>query len=148
MLALGLLLIIVAVLVGVGAIYEGGESATVEFFGQTLTTTIAGVFVAGAVAMFMLLLGVWLLMASMGRARRKRVGRKEAKQNQKQSVQQLEEERTALQAENERLAGKLAETGPPTSGSTAGTNDRVIDRSTDLTAQEQASRSGRHSDPT
>ena len=111
MLVLGLLLIIGASLITVGAIYDAGEEATVEILGQTLTTTAAGVFVAGAVTMLMFLVGVWALMSSMGRAKRKRAERKEAKARHRDSVSRLEEERTALRAENERLAEELAARG-------------------------------------
>ncbi len=119
MLVLGLLLIIAALAVGFGAVYDGSEGATVEILGQTLNTTVAGVFVAGAVSMLVLLLGILAVMSSMGRARRKRSERKEAKNRQKASVQQLEDERAALRAENERLAEKLSSTGTPM-GATAG----------------------------
>jgi len=119
MLVLGLLLIIAALALGFGAIYEGSEATTLEILGQKLETTVAGVFVAGAVSMLVLLLGVLAVMSSMGRARRKRSERKEAKNRQQASVQQLEDERAALRAENERLAERLSDTGTPM-GATAG----------------------------
>ncbi|HEX7188632.1 MAG TPA: hypothetical protein VF423_10455 [Actinomycetes bacterium] len=107
MLVLGLLLILGATVITVGAVYDAGEEATVEILGQTLTTTAAGVFVAGAVTMLMFMIGVWALMASMGRAKRKRGERKEAKLRHRDSVRSLEEERASLRAENERLAEQL-----------------------------------------
>lgn len=115
MLVLGLLLVLAALAVGFGAVYAGSDSATIEVLGQMLTTTVAGVFIAGAASMLALLLGIMAMKASMGRARRKRSERKEIKSRQKASVQQLEQERAALRAENERLAEKLSETGhqPP-----------------------------------
>jgi hypothetical protein len=116
MLALGLLLIIGATALTVGAVYDGGDPATVEILGQSLSTTVAGVFFTGAVTMLMFLLGVWLLTASMGRARRKRAERKQAKSRQRDSVARLEEERTALRAENERLAEELAQRRTTTTG--------------------------------
>jgi hypothetical protein len=121
MLALGLLLILGAVALTVGAVYDGGDAATVEILGQTLSTTIAGVFFTGAATMLLFLMGVWLLTASMGRARRKRAERKEAKARQHDSVAQLEEERVALRAENERLAEELAKRRGATAGAAAGT---------------------------
>jgi len=119
MLVLGLLLIIAALAVGFGAIFDGTESAKVEIFGTDFDPNVAGVFVAGAVSMLVLLLGVLAVMNSMGRARRKRSDRKEAKSRQQASVQQLEDERAALRAENERLAERLSDRGTPM-GSTAG----------------------------
>lgn len=108
MLVLGLLLIIGAALITVGAIYDAGETATVEILGQTLTTTAAGVFLAGMATMLLFLIGVWALSASMGRARRKRAERRAAKRDQRDSVKRLEQERAALREENERLARQLA----------------------------------------
>jgi len=119
MLVLGLLLIILTIGLTAGAVYDGGDEATVEILGQSLSTTVAGVFFAGAVTMLLFLVGVWALMASMGRARRKRADRKDAKTRQKESVLALEEERAALRAENERLSERLATTGS-TSGTTGG----------------------------
>lgn len=120
MLMLGLLLVVLAAAVAVGAMLDAGESATVEILGQTLTTTIAGVFVAGAATMLTFLLGVWAISASMGRARRKRAQRKEAKRSQRDSVKRLEQERAALREENERLASQLTDTRDTTTTSSAG----------------------------
>lgn len=113
MLVLGLLLIIGAALITVGAIYDAGETATVEILGQTLTTTAAGVFLAGMATMLLFLIGVWALSASMGRARRKRAERRAAKRDQRDSVERLEQERAALREENERLARQLASGSDP-----------------------------------
>ncbi|MDQ1620562.1 MAG: hypothetical protein QOE19_3131 [Actinomycetota bacterium] len=111
MLIIGLVLILAAALVGFGAVYDGGESATVEVFGVSVDTTVGGVFLAGAATMLVLLLGLWLLTSSMGRARRKRAERKEIKRRHRDSVARLEEERTQLRAENERLNERLGTTG-------------------------------------
>lgn len=107
MLILGLLLIIVAAALTVGAVYDGGESARVEILGYDLSTTVAGVFFVGMATTALLLFGVWLMQASLGRARRRRAERKEAKVRQHDSVSRLEDERAKLRAENERLAQKL-----------------------------------------
>lgn len=109
MFVLGLLLILAAALVTFGALVDAGETATVEILGQTITTTAAGVFVAGLVTMLMFLIGLWAMSASFGRARRKRAERKAARRDHAQSLQRLEEERAALREENERLARELAE---------------------------------------
>ena len=107
MLVLGLLLILGAGVITAGALLDAGETATVEVLGQTLTTTAAGVFVIGALTMLVFLLGVWALMASMSRGRRKRVERKQARNRHRDSVKSLEEERETLRLENERLAEQL-----------------------------------------
>lgn len=107
MLVLGLLLILGAAVVTAGALLDAGETATVEILGQTLTTTAAGVFVIGALTMLVFLVGVWALMASLSRGRRKRAERKQARSRHRDSVKSLEEERETLRLENERLAEQL-----------------------------------------
>jgi hypothetical protein len=107
MLVLGLLLMLLAALVMVGVIADGGESASLELFGQSVDTTVAGLFIAGAVSMLVFLLGAWLLTAGMGRARRKRTERKQAKREYRDSVERLETERAQLREENERLSREL-----------------------------------------
>jgi cytoskeletal protein RodZ len=106
-LILGLLLVIAAAALAVGAVLEGGEDASVELLDYNLDTTISGVFFVGMATTAVLLLGAWLIQASFGRARRRRLERKQAKAREHESVSRLEEERAALRAENERLAEKL-----------------------------------------
>ena len=168
MLALGLLFILGAAAVTAGAIYDGGESASFELFGQTIGTTISGVFMAGFATMLVFILGIWMLMSSMSRGRRKRLERKETKARQRESVSQIEQERAQLRAENEQLQERLARerrpvdetatagapstdetsTGPTTTDgrptttdgrpTTTDGNDRVVDHTTDLTSREEA----------
>jgi hypothetical protein len=142
MLVLGLVLILAAAALGVGVVFDGSEAASVELFGATVDTTIAGVFFAGAAAMLVFMVGVLLLTTSMGRSRRKRVQRKETKRAQRDSVKQLEEERTQLRAENERLAGQLG--GRDTTGGTAGTAAADRDRvgTTDADGDRDAATTG------
>ena len=176
MLALGLLFMIVAAAVTAGAIYDGGESAEFEVFGQTVGTTVGGVFVAGLATMLLFFIGVYLLMKSLARSRRKRIERKKTKTRQKESVSKIEEERAQLRAENEALQERLAREHRPdtatddttvakpsdgttsttgttgTTSTTDTTSDRptgkVEHKDTDLTAQQQqaAATSGRHRD--
>jgi uncharacterized protein YlxW (UPF0749 family) len=107
MFVLGLLLILASASLGVGLVYDGTESASVEILGTTVDTTVAGIFFTGAATMLLFLVGVWLLQSKLGRSRRKRVERKEARRLQRESVAKLERERTQLAAENERLSEKL-----------------------------------------
>jgi uncharacterized protein YlxW (UPF0749 family) len=107
MLVLGLLLILGSAALGAGLVYDGSEAAKVEILGTTVDTTMAGVFFSGAATMLVFLVGVWLLQSKMGRSRRKRIERKEARRRQRESVAKLEQERIQLAAENERLAEKL-----------------------------------------
>jgi uncharacterized protein YlxW (UPF0749 family) len=107
MLVLGLLLILGSAALGVGLVYDGSEAAKVEILGTTVDTTMAGVFFSGAATMLMFLVGVWLLQSKMGRSRRKRAERRDARLKQRESVAKLEQERVKLAAENERLSEKL-----------------------------------------
>jgi hypothetical protein len=116
---IGLLFILGAGAVTAGALVDGGESATFEVFGLSADTTIGGVFAAGLATMLIFFLGVWMLFASMGRSRRKRLERKEARSRQRDSVSQMEEERAKLRAENERLNEQLASNRTSTAAGTA-----------------------------
>jgi ABC-type nickel/cobalt efflux system permease component RcnA len=107
MLVLGLLLILGSAALGAGVVYDGNEAASVEILGTTVDTTAAGIFFSGAATMLLFLLGLWLVRSKMGRDRRKRGERKETRRRQRESVSQIEEERTQLRAENERLSEKL-----------------------------------------
>jgi uncharacterized membrane protein len=172
MLLLGLVLMIVAAAVTAGAIYDGGEHATFEVFGQTVGTTVAGIFMIGLATMLVFFIGVWMAFSSAGRARRRRIARKEARNRQHESVSQMEHERAQLRAENERLNEQLATNRPAGSdgadgmdaAGTAGTataagagtatatdaaerpthvtGDRVVDHTTDI-SDESATESGR-----
>ena len=151
MLLLGLVLMIVAAAVTAGAIYDGGEHATFEVFGQTVGTTVAGIFMLGLATMLVFFIGVWMAFASAGRARRRRIARKEARNRQHESVSQMEQERAQLRAENERLNEQLATNRPAGSDGADGmagtttaagtdpaerpthvTGDRVVAHTTDL----------------
>jgi hypothetical protein len=165
MLALGLLFILGAAAVTAGALYDGGDSASFELFGQTIGTTISGVFMAGVATMLVFALGVWMLTSAMARSRRKRIERREARARQRESVTQIEQERAQLRAENEALQQRLAaESRPGTAtatgagtatasgaGRTAGRDETarpdtglrpsdgdgpVVDQRTDLTSRE------------
>ena len=127
MLALGLLFILGAAAVTAGAIYDGGESASFELFGQTIGTTISGVFMAGFATMLVFILGIWMLMSSMSRGRRKRLERKETKARQRESVSQIEQERAQLRAENEQLQERLAREGRPAAATTNTSTDTDTD---------------------
>lgn len=134
MLVLGLVLIVAAVAIGAGAVFDGSEAASVELLGTTVDTTVAGVFFAGAATMLLFMLGVLLLVSSMGRARRKRQDRKETKRRERDSVRALEEERAQLRAENERLSGQLGDARAPEDTTATGRHDRTtVDRDGDGT---------------
>jgi uncharacterized protein HemX len=103
MIVLGLLLVIIAGVVGTDIVLENTRGTTGMVFQQTVTgLSLGGVFLAGAVTALVLALGLWLLFRGAARARRRRV---EAKRTQRSTAA----ERQDLAAENERLARKLEE---------------------------------------
>ena len=117
MLVIGLLLVLIAVALIVGAVYDGAEPATMEAFGAELDTTIAGVFFTGVGTTVLLVLGLYLLKSATSRSRKQRHERKQQKIRQRESVKSLERERNELRAENERLAKQAAR--PAAGGSSA-----------------------------
>lgn len=119
MLILGLLFIIAAGVVTAGVIYDGGEDATVEIFGTTVNTTIAGVFGVGLLCGLLFLLGIWLMVAGAARSRRKRLERRAARARHRDSVAEMEQERAQLRAENEELQQRLAREHGTTGTTTA-----------------------------
>ena len=116
MLVIGLLLILIAVALIVGAVYDGAEPATMEAFGSSLDTTVAGVFFTGVGTTLLFFLGMWLLKSATARSRKQRADRKAQRIRHRESVAKLEQERNELRAENERLA-KAA--GRPPAAATA-----------------------------
>jgi len=134
MLILGLLLILGSAALGVGLAYNGSEAASVQMLGTTVETTAAGLFFSGAATMLVFLVGVWLLSSKLGRARRKRTERNAARREQRDSVKQLEAERTQLAAENERLSERLDTQPDPHPGSGASTPAAVDVRDEAATA--------------
>jgi hypothetical protein len=117
MLVIGLLLVLIAIALIVGAVYDGAEPATMEAFGSELDTTVAGVFFTGVGTTLLLVLGLWMLKAATARSRKQRADRKAQRMRHRESVARLEQERNELRAENERLA--KAASGPSAGGSTA-----------------------------
>ena len=120
MLVIGLLLVLIAVALIVGAVYDGAEPATMEAFGAELDTTIAGVFFTGVGTTVLLVLGLYLLKSATSRSRKQRTERKQQRIRQRESVKSLERERNELRAENERLAKQAA--GPASGGAASATS--------------------------
>ena len=96
MLPLGLLLVIAAGVVGAVVAANNTDATTVSAFGQSYDTTQAGLFLAGAVAGVVLMLGLSLMIAG---ARRRRVKGKRSRMH----VREVKAEREQLAEENARL---------------------------------------------
>lgn len=103
MAVLGLLLVLLVAALVVGVIYDNGAASTLHVFGVGIDATVIGVFLTGAAAMLVLLLGLWLLTASARRARRARQERKAMEHERAAHEAELEQERARLAEERERL---------------------------------------------
>lgn len=72
MAVLGIVLIVLAVLFGLGVSATSGTSTTMEVFGVDFGVSVATVFVLGALAGAALMAGLWLTKKGLGRDLRRR----------------------------------------------------------------------------
>lgn len=77
LMGIGLLLVLVAIVAGVLAFFGNAEQATITLGGLSLTTSVQGVFLLGAVTMVVLIVGLLLVRIA---ARRRRAQRGEIRQ--------------------------------------------------------------------
>jgi hypothetical protein len=111
MLILGLLLIAAAVVVGWAIIADATEAQPLDVFGVEFeNATGASVFIAGALTMLALLLGLALIQLALSRARKRRARTKELQHDKVRSVSRLEQEKAQLEAELEAERSRRAET--------------------------------------
>ncbi|ADB29690.1 hypothetical protein Kfla_0569 [Kribbella flavida DSM 17836] len=71
MAVLGIVLIVIAVLFGLGVAVSSSDSTTLEVFGVNFGVIVPTVFFLGAVAGALLLLGLWLMKKGLGRGYRR-----------------------------------------------------------------------------
>lgn len=72
MLALGIVLIVLAVLFGLGVSVSSGDSTTMSVFGVDFGLAVPTLFFLGAAAGIAVTLGLWLTKKGMGRGYRRR----------------------------------------------------------------------------
>jgi uncharacterized integral membrane protein len=102
MLALGLLLFVVSGVVGLAVVLDNTDSVSMSAFGLTIdNVSLGGVFLAGAVAGLVFMLGL-AMMAAGGRKRRE----------QRKTVKVTRREKVRLETENAELRAKVAEPYP------------------------------------
>ena len=147
MVALGLILILLAVVMTVALLIDSSGNLTVTVFGLTVRhVSVAGLFLTGVATMTVFFLGLWMVLKAMSRSRRKRQERKAMTKEQRKSVDAVEEERARLKAENDRLSEQLSrESRPVVTGSevsSEGTHDVNSDDVSSVTND------GRPADPT
>ena len=72
MIVLGLLLLVAVAVVSVAAIARGGDNVTIDLGSFEIRTDAAGMFLAGAVALLLAVIGLWLMSRGLKRSRRRR----------------------------------------------------------------------------
>ncbi len=103
MVLIGLLLVVLSAALAVGVVASNTAHVTAKAFGVSLThVSVGGLFLLGVVTALVFALGLAVLVAGMGRARRRRVERRRA-------VRESRDNEMALRAEKERLEGELAD---------------------------------------
>ncbi len=100
MIAFGVLILVVVAVVSVAAFLRGGATVHIDLHWFTVKTTVGMVFLAGAVALALVVLALSLIWEGLKRARRRRKETKDLRQRV---------------AAKERLAPPP---GPPTGGAT------------------------------
>lgn len=136
MVAIGLVLLVLSGVFTLGVVLSNTDSTAAAAFGVSLSNvTIGGLFLAGAIAGMIFMLGLALLAAGAGRSRHRRVANKQA-------VRGVRSEKDQLEAENSELKAQLADTSgvPPTPGTAATFTSRPAD--TFVKADDRTSRPG------
>ena len=85
MAVLGIVLIVVAVLFGLGVAVSSGASTTMEVFGVDFGVVVATVFFLGAAAGAVLIVGLWLTKKGLSRGYRRHKEVRELRQLRQQS---------------------------------------------------------------
>ncbi|TNC49736.1 LapA family protein [Mumia zhuanghuii] len=117
MIALGVLLIAMAVLVGVVVSVEATESVSVAFLGWDITTDGVGAFWIGAASMLVAVLGLALILRGFRRSYRVRKENRQLRKEHRRMEQQRAEGAVPAGTSDEPSHSSAYE---PTSGPTAG----------------------------
>jgi hypothetical protein len=103
MIVLGLILIVLALVVGSGVIAGATAKTSFDVFGVHISNIAESViFIAGAVTLLVLIVGLWLVTAAAGRKRRLRAERRERERGMLDEHERLTGEKAELEARLER----------------------------------------------
>ena len=103
MVALGLILLVLSGALTLGVVLSNTDTTSASAFGVSLSNvSVGGLFLAGAVAGAVLMLGLALMVAGAARKRARRVQTKRVVRDVRTEKEQLEEENAELRS---RLAG-------------------------------------------
>ena len=104
MVVLGLFLLLIAGLVTAGMVLQNTDASSASLFGQAVTGTVGGLFLAGVITGAVALLGVMLMLAGLTRRRARRA-------SLRRQVRDAHGERESLAEENARLKSELQARG-------------------------------------
>jgi hypothetical protein len=116
MLALGIVLIVLAVLFGLGVSVSSGDSTTMSVFGVDFGLAVPTLFFLGAAAGIAITLGLWLTKKGLGRGYRRH---KEVRQL-RQTVAAVDPDPSASDRDDEPVGRHAAD--PAATGSSTSTN--------------------------
>ena len=108
MTVLGLLILVAAAAVTVGAIARGGADVSLDFGSFTVNTDAAGMFLTGAATLLVAVVGLWMLRGGVARSRQRRKEMRELRDRAARNEAAAKRERAAA-ADARAQAG--AETG-------------------------------------
>jgi membrane protein implicated in regulation of membrane protease activity len=132
MLVLGIILLVVAAGFFVAVLFGGGGQATVDLGGLNVTMNTFAVFLLGMGTVILAVLGLWLIMAGLRRANRRRQDKKELNRLSRK----LEARETPSAAET------ASSTGAPTAGSAQSSGGAPTTESTATSGPESPTASG------
>jgi hypothetical protein len=136
MLALGIVLIVLAVLFGLGVSVSSGESTKMSVFGVDFGLAVPTLFLLGAATGIALFLGLWLTKKGLGRGYRRHKEVRELRQQVAASPTTTEgttedaaavEEREAVDAVTPRHAAPTHADDHPASSTGADPDSRTVD---------------------
>ena len=128
MIVLGLLVLLVVVAVAVVAIARGSDPVTFKVGSLSLETDGTGMFLAGAGALLLTVLGVWLLKKGLVRSRHRRQEMRELRDRASRNEEAARrEEAAAAQGET----GEQTRTAPTTQQTRVDDSDRHVESGTD-----------------
>ena len=105
---IGFLLVLLAVALVIGVVIDNNVQVVFDVFGTTVDDlTVAGLFVAGVLTGLLAVLGLWMMKVGAARSRRRRLDRREERERERSSIEQLALEREQLAEEKAQLEAQL-----------------------------------------
>ena len=129
MIVLGLLVLVAVVAVAVVAVARGGDPVTFKVGSLSLETDGTGMFLAGAGALLLTVLGVWLLKKGLVRSRHRRQEMRELRDRASRNEEAARREQAAAAAQGE--TGDQSRPAPTTQQTRVDDTGRHVETGTD-----------------